>query len=1019
MVDGKVNLPEDGSLDDQIASESSMPRSPQWIFSKPVDANALTAGVLGEVSAPSSLPPGVSTYPSLKDSWCSNGSQGSKGWRKTAPDVEISHHWRDEEREPGLIGRRDPRKDDCRADGISTSEHRSLSSTNRWNNSRSYAHESRRDGKWSSRWGPDDKEKNSRSERKTNIKEDSHFDKQIFFSGNQAASERGTDSHEKWRPRHQMEAHAGSLAANHTVPGFGLERGQVDSLSPRFAQGRGRLNISGPQIGRPSSASPIGLVNKCNAILGKPGLSEDVYCYPRGKLLDIYRKQKTAPTFYSMPDGMEHVSPITQDGSIEPLAFVAPDAEEEVVLGNIWMEKMNNDGVFHNSFRDKIRGSNNNTTGICDATVSEWTQSPTSNPELNVEPFGMAASDSSEATMAEVPDSCGSQLDRVKDRDAEKEVQQLQTAVGVAVPNDLMSKFTSGYDSSSKSGISGPNNTFAELESSDQAVEFTFKKHLNLREIESSDSFEISSQLPEDSSSLYDFLSLQKTASSDQHHVNSNEEIHLLGSVIPPEELSLYYLDPQGEIQGPFLGIDIIRWFEQGYYGTELLVCLSDAPVGSPFQELADIMPHLRNRSRSASGSNLVTHLEPSDATGSIFEENINNPTSAYGYKDYAVINDQKCASSGRKATSGVNVSHGYHSELHFSDDHSFQNFVTEDDEVGFPTRPGSGNCNPLRRPSTDIHGSFSGSIRRASSANEISETSMPNHSDAKYHPFGLLVPELKNSCDLTCAQSSYMSSSMADQDPLVLRDAAFAHKWRDMPQKLQMELLQQQNLPSPHPLRHVTGLGVENSSGLVFSQSKNPNFPVHHSEPKLEHRYVLQRQFELQQQHQLQQLQLQQQQVQHLATKLQKQQQQSQIQQLYSQISHPGYVQSKVDPIGDDLFNQMQLRKHLLHEQQYNSHSLQHLDPMLEQIIQKKVDQNAVQEWPTHISFQQQPLLQQEQSPGQQLSVASRQQLGLVGERLIRGSLSVDEGAQFVRNPADHQQDMTAGFKFSAFYQQ
>lgn len=110
------------------------------------------------------------------------------------------------------------------------------------------------------------------------------------------------------------------------------------------------------------------------------------------------------------------------------------------------MEKMNNDGVFRNSFRDKIRGSNNNATGnqilyfnewlinywlplyqrfllcsgICDVTVSEseWMQSPTSNPELNVEPFGMAAlNDSSEATMAKVPDSCGSQLDRVKGKE--------------------------------------------------------------------------------------------------------------------------------------------------------------------------------------------------------------------------------------------------------------------------------------------------------------------------------------------------------------------------------------------------------------------------------------------------------------------------------------------------------------------------------------------------------------------------------------------------------------------------
>jgi PERQ amino acid-rich with GYF domain-containing protein len=54
------------------------------------------------------------------------------------------------------------------------------------------------------------------------------------------------------------------------------------------------------------------------------------FCYPRGKLLDIYRKHKTLPSFDPMPDGMEHASPITQETAIKPLAFVSPDAEEEV-----------------------------------------------------------------------------------------------------------------------------------------------------------------------------------------------------------------------------------------------------------------------------------------------------------------------------------------------------------------------------------------------------------------------------------------------------------------------------------------------------------------------------------------------------------------------------------------------------------------------------------------------------------------------------------------------------------------
>lgn len=266
------------------------------------------------------------------------------------------------------------------------------------------------------------------------------------------------------------------------------------------------------------------------------------------------------------------------------------------------------------------------------------------------------------------------------------EERQLLTAVGVAVTNGLMSTVTKGYDCSSVSEITVPGDTFAELKSSEshQAAEFAFLKLLKLKGAESATSFEIDGQLPDDSSSLFDFPSLQQIPISIQNHVNSTEETNLLRSFIPPEEFSLYYLDPRGETQGPFLGIDVIRWFEQGYYGTELLVCLSDAPVGSPFQELGDVMPHLRNRSGSASSSNLVTKLEPSDAIGGILEENI-TPASALDYKDSTIINDQDSALSGLQATSGANVwsripNHGYHSELPYSDDNIFQNFVAQDD---------------------------------------------------------------------------------------------------------------------------------------------------------------------------------------------------------------------------------------------------------------------------------------------------------------------------------------------------
>lgn len=69
-----------------------------------------------------------------------------------------------------------------------------------------------------------------------------------------------------------------------------------------------------------------------------------------------------------------------------------------------------------------------------------------------------------------------------------------------------------------------------------------------------------------------------------------------------PESLSLYYKDPQGQIQGPFSGADIISWFEAGYFGIDLLVRVANAPADTPFLMLGDVMPHLRAKARPPPG---------------------------------------------------------------------------------------------------------------------------------------------------------------------------------------------------------------------------------------------------------------------------------------------------------------------------------------------------------------------------------------------------------------------------------
>ncbi|KAL6894185.1 hypothetical protein ACP4OV_008283 [Aristida adscensionis] len=73
-----------------------------------------------------------------------------------------------------------------------------------------------------------------------------------------------------------------------------------------------------------------------------------------------------------------------------------------------------------------------------------------------------------------------------------------------------------------------------------------------------------------------------------------------------PGNLSLYYKDPQGQIQGPFPGSDIIGWFEDGFFGLDLLVRVASAPPDAPFLLLGDVMPHLRAKARPPPGFSTV-----------------------------------------------------------------------------------------------------------------------------------------------------------------------------------------------------------------------------------------------------------------------------------------------------------------------------------------------------------------------------------------------------------------------------
>ncbi|KAL4570532.1 hypothetical protein LXL04_026188 [Taraxacum kok-saghyz] len=86
-------------------------------------------------------------------------------------------------------------------------------------------------------------------------------------------------------------------------------------------------------------------------------------------LLDIYCMQKLDPSFgSSMPERIHEVPCITQASVLEPLAFVAPDAEEEVILGEISKGKVAGSELMGNRLRNIW--SSENITEVLGATSS-------------------------------------------------------------------------------------------------------------------------------------------------------------------------------------------------------------------------------------------------------------------------------------------------------------------------------------------------------------------------------------------------------------------------------------------------------------------------------------------------------------------------------------------------------------------------------------------------------------------------------------------------------------------------
>ncbi|CAL1358418.1 unnamed protein product [Linum trigynum] len=831
---------------DHIISDSTIPLSPQWLYSKPPDGKIATGGGSGETRVPNSLAHGNPSDNISKDGRRPDGSQDKKDWRRTVVDADNTRRWRDEERDTGLLSRRDRRKEDRRADAVpnkDASENRSLSSSDRWvdSSSRSSGHESRRDGKWSSRWGPEDKEKESRLEKKTDMeKEDTTTDKQSMSTISRTTSDRENDSRDKWRPRHRLEAHTAGAATSRGAPGFGSDKGRLEVLNGRFAAGRGK------PVNRGNLKH-----NSSYAIGSLPLDKNNAYCYPRGKLLDIYRQHKPLSSCGDLPDGMEHALPLTEEVGNKPLAFLVPDGEEEAVLGDIWVGKITSSGEFHNS-KDNDCLSNDNSAGS--EIAREGYQGT----------FGKAAPDSL------YQDSCNevSHPSLVAERGISLEGEQKlgRSVIGIS---DYGLDPVLIKDKSNSAGESGTKTSILELGSSDYLHEqdSAFRKHSKFED--SVTTFEIGSHLPDDSNTLFDFPPTQQSGGSNQSFTNRNYKATPVGDDIPPEELSLFYLDPQGAIQGPYLGIDIITWFEQGYFGTDLPVRLSDAPDGSPFHQLGEVMPHLTGKLGSASSASLNDMSRQSDAIAGNLEGH--HPE----FNDLGHRKEQQWSSSGLNAIPSINSQSkvsdaNFNPGVQHSLEERFHNLDVQGEEILYPVRPGSSSSGSYTRHASDVQ-----------SLNvDPSKNSVPNHHDEKVrHPFGLLMSELSGNSEIRGSQSSHIASSLGGDDryldPMMERNnndfmnpgpfgaanrLPFEKQWGKSSglgreHGLKEFDIERQNQFSPHPFSHNTGFGIDQIPGHLIEMQRQMELEQQRRMELEQHRLLeleQQRLLELEQQRQL-----------------------------------------------------------------------------------------------------------------------------------------------------------------------
>ncbi|CAN0922027.1 Protein ESSENTIAL FOR POTEXVIRUS ACCUMULATION 1 [Linum grandiflorum] len=595
---------------DGQASDNPIPLSPQWLLPKPGD-NKPGAGTgelhFGSHPANDSRPDGIKS--SANGEEMHDIHKKKDVFRPSLFDMETGRRdrWRDEERDTNFSVRKDRWRDGDKEVGDSKRVDRWVENstgrhyearrapTERWTDSsnRDNNHDQRRESKWNTRWGPDGKEADGSREKWI----DSSKDVDVPYERGSGKDDREMDHSRPWRSSLSQSRVKGDTPhqtppSNKQGPMFPYGRGRGES-STTFSAGRGRIGVGGSSLmSVPTHPQPLG------AILDKA--ENGPLRYGRTKLLDLFRRTDMRSS-WNLLDGFAHVTSLTQEEMVEPLALCSPDPEETAALKGIEKgdiigsraPQMSKDGSMGRNTMDF-----NNSRRARPGSMEDGT----SVDENLKGGFQNYVDDSSNEKQLQYSGS-NSKFESLQDQMLQPENRFKREAPREEVP--VSRELSLQGNNSAPHPVPWRSPSLGE-----KLHAFSHER----RDISDKTNWTSSDK---DANTQWGSNFISQSYSNDQLKRQPGEDPVLkrqLSAVLDreqeakrllqqsPETLILYYKDPQGAIQGPFSGSDIIGWFEAGYFGIELQVRVATASKDVPFAALGDVMPHLRAKARPPPG---------------------------------------------------------------------------------------------------------------------------------------------------------------------------------------------------------------------------------------------------------------------------------------------------------------------------------------------------------------------------------------------------------------------------------